>query len=144
MFLYIESKILLGSVSVRMLQQAADKKEQQQLQYQHKLEHTLEHRSSLLAPSLPFHNSKNASRSPTHRPSSFLPQSSPSSPHAKSRDSCILPILSSPIQLLERTPITNIHLLFIALRLSHAFVTRNGRLVGMYGHPVIYDVKLFL
>jgi len=36
-----------------------------------------------------------------------------------------------PLQLLENTPIGEIHLLFITLRLSHVFVTRQGILVGV-------------
>jgi len=35
-----------------------------------------------------------------------------------------------PVQLMENTPLTQIHLLFINMRLSHALVISNGKLVG--------------
>jgi len=40
-------------------------------------------------------------------------------------------IQPTPIRFLESTPLTQIHLLFITLRLSNAFVTSNGKLKGV-------------
>lgn len=42
-------------------------------------------------------------------------------PFALPAAGCSIPMLSSPIQLLETTPLEQIHQLFITMRLSHAF-----------------------
>ena len=43
----------------------------------------------------------------------------------------IIKIKSPPIQISETTPLYHVHVLFITLRLFHAFVTKSGRVTGV-------------
>jgi predicted transcriptional regulator len=51
-----------------------------------------------------------------------------------------LTITSIPIQVSEDTPLSQIHMLFINLRLFQAFVTKNGKLLGIIKRKKLREV----
>jgi len=53
-------------------------------------------------------------------------------------------IRSTPIRFLETTALTQIHLLFITLRLSYGFVTANGKLRGVITRTILQDTIIKL
>ncbi len=53
-----------------------------------------------------------------------------------------LPLLPVPIQILDEMPIAHVHMLFITLRLTEAYVTTHGKLDGVITRDMLKQVIL--